>query len=252
MDKKRSIEELILAIEELKDEDTNSLIIEELSLFTMDDLKVIEAETNLKIFNGRKVLIFFIPLILNMIYKALDEDIKKKEVVIIGDDEELTKKLIESLCKDIRFITVTGDYEEDEIENIYEYILEETGLSIFYSKNIDRILTNYSIVINLIDNYYFNCEKLRDEAIIFDFSINKQFSNSIKRNRKAVVIEDFIFEGDDLKIEDTEFISSLFSSCMYEKLNQFKLEDFIGLFIEEQIYKIKDFADYKIKNKRKM
>ncbi len=45
-------------------------------------------------------------------------------MIIGGDDEELTKEVIESLHKSIRFVTLAGDYE-DSIEDISNYILEK-------------------------------------------------------------------------------------------------------------------------------
>ncbi|MBZ2176050.1 hypothetical protein K8M07_12450 [Schnuerera sp. xch1] len=251
-EKEDTIKEFILAIEELRDDNTVSLIIEEPSLLSVQSINLIEDETNLKVFNKVKASMKLLPLVLNSIYERLGNDLKGKEVLIIGDDKECTKKVIESICKDISFITLTGYYEDDEIENIYEYILENTGLSIFYSKNIDRILTNYSIVINLIDNYCLNTQKLRKEAIVFDLSIDGKITSNIIGNSKATIIEDFVFKGDGLNIKRTKFLSSLVYAYIYEQMGEFKLENLDGLYVNGQIYKIRDLVDYKIKSKGKL
>ena len=55
-------------------------------------------------------------------------------MLIIGDDEKETKEIIEAIYKEVGFVTITGPYSKDIADNIYETILEKTGLSIFYSK----------------------------------------------------------------------------------------------------------------------
>lgn len=234
-------------MDKLKDENTNLLLIEELYLFRREELKLIENRTNLRVLDGMKVLINYLPLVLNKIYGRLEEDIKDKEILILGDDEELTKKVIESIYKNIGFVTISGQYKEEDIENIYEYILDKTGLSIFYSKNIDRILTNYSIIINLIDNYNINFNNVRGEVIIFDFSISKQFSKNIKQNSKLRIVEDFVFKGDNLDIRENDFVPFLIHSYIYEQLSNMKLEDFKGLYVNQEFCTVEDFANYNIK-----
>lgn len=224
---------------------------EESSLFTMDDLRLIERKTNLKIVNGINTITFFLPSVLKEIYKNLNEDLKEKEILIIGDDKELTKGIIESLYKEVRFITLAGD-DEDTIEKISNYMLEKTGLSIFYSKKIDKILTNYSIIINLKDNYYLNTDKFRKKAIIFDCSISKWLKNKAAEDRRIVIIEDFIFKIDYLNIRENEYISSLIPSYFYEQFNRLNSADFAGLSIGGEFYNIENFADYQIRIKGKL
>lgn len=246
------IEELVKAIEILKDENTHVILIDNLHIFCRTELNIIEKETNLKIIDGIDLSIDFISLVLNNIYKYSDKDLKSKEVLIIGEEEELTIKAIESVCKNVGFITITGDFKEESVERIYQHILEKTGLSIFYSKSIDRILTNYSIIINLIDNCNLNIRKIRNDAIIFDFSINKQFSNELIQNGKLVAIGDFIFKGDDVNINGDAFIPKLMPSHIYGYLAEPKAEDFYGIYAGGQIYTLEEFMNLKIKKKGKL
>lgn len=248
LEKEELIEELVLAIGKLKDENTNRLIMEDLSLFNMDDLRLIERKTNLKIVNGIRVFIFFLPWVLREIYKNLNKSLKEKEVLIIGDDEELTKQIIESLYKEIGFITLAGDYEST-IENISKYILEKTGLSIFYSKNLDKILGNYPIIINFKDNYYLNIGKLREKAIIFDFSMTKGLRDQINEGRRMVIVEDFLFLIDYLDIKENKFIKPIIPSYLYEQFNRLDSMDFAGLSIDGECYSLNNFIDYQIKTK---
>lgn len=239
-----------MAINDLKDEQTGILVIEELNMFNRPEIKSIEKETGLKVLDGIDIAISSLPIALNRIYFKLKKDLKNEEALIIGDDEELTKKVIDSICKDIRFITIAGEYNQENVHSIYEYVLQNTGLSIFYSKNASKILTNYSIIINLIDNCNIDFSSFRNEAIIFDLSISKQFSKDI--NNKCNIIEDFTFKGNSLSIKKKDMFPSLFPSHIYEMLNRFELEELVGLYSCGELYTFEDFADYKIRAKGKL
>ena len=251
MGKKEIIEEFVLATNKLKNENTSDVIIEELNFFNMDDIKTIESKTNLNIVKGIKTLTLFLPLILKKIYKHLNEDLKEEEILIIGDEEQSTKEIIERLYKDVRFITLAGDYD-NIIENISKEMMEKYGLSIFYSKKVDNILTNYSIIINLKDNYYFDMDKLRNKAIIFDFSISKVMKNQKTKTKKAIIIEDFMFKIDHIDIADNNFLNSLIPSYVYEQFNRLNSADFASLSIDGKFYNIQNFADDQIKIEEKL
>lgn len=250
-EKDKIIENIIVSLENLKDEHINYIVLEDMFLFNNMDFRLIEERTNLKVLDGIKVLTAFLPIALKEIYKLLNEDIKTKEVLIIGDNEEQTKDIIEAICKDIRFITITGQYDRGIIDNIYKNILEKTGLSIFYSRNIDKILTNYSIIINLIDNYSIDFKKLRSEVIVFDFSINKSLSKSNLPKGKNV-IEDFIFKKEALNIKSNKYFPEAICSRIYESLKEFHEDDLRGFYIDDNIYSIEEFVNKKIKNKGKL
>lgn len=241
------LDKVVDGIEKLKKENTDSLIIEELSTLDKEDIELIQKRTNLKIIDGKKILVYFLPIVLNKIYRILGKSLKNVEVLIIGDDEELIKRVIESLHKEIRFITIVGDYEKG-IENIYKYILEKTGLSLFYSKNIDKILTNYSIIINLKDNTCIDINNIKKNALIFDLSTKKEFSKDITKNKKTLVIEDFVFQ---IEVE-SNWIGNLVYSNIYEKFNEFNPIDLKGLLVNGKVYNIGDFIDYGIRNKGKL
>ncbi len=245
------IEATVEALDSLKEEYTNKVIFEDLLLFNREDLRLIEERTNLKVIDGKKTLIAFLPIALKEIYRQLGEDIKNKEVLIIGNDEEETKEIIELICKDIRFITITGPYNKAMVDNIYEYILERTGLSIFYSKNIDKILINYSIIINLIDNYSIDLKRIRKGAILFDLSPSKGLKKNNGKEGRAI-IEDFIFKRENLKIKENEYLPKIIFSFIYEGLMEFNRGDLEGFYIDNNFYSIDEFVGKIIKNKEKL
>ncbi|HHV46018.1 MAG TPA: hypothetical protein GXX53_03775 [Tissierellia bacterium] len=250
-EKEKVIENFILAIERLKDANIDSIIFEDMSLFNRQDLKAIENGTNLKVLDGTDLLISFLPAALKKIYSLLGTDLKSKELLIIGDDEKQTKDLIESIYKEVGFITITGKYKDNVIDNIYKHILEKTGLSIFYSKNIDKILTNYSIIINLIDNYSIDFRKLRSETIVFDFSLKKVLRKSALLHGKAS-IEDFVFSKDNLNIAKNSYLPEVICSRLYESLNSYDREDLKEFIVNGEIYSVEEFVNEKIKNKGKL
>lgn len=246
------VEKFITAIKKLRDENTQIMLIDNLHIFNRSELDIIEKETRIKVIDGVALLIDFLSVALYNINRFLDADLKSKEALIMGDDEELTIKAIESICKNIGFITIAGDYKKESIDRIYQHILEKTGLSIFYSKSIDKILINYSIIINLIDNCSLNINKIRNDAIIFDLSIDKQFSNRLKQNTNLTAIEDLIFKGDDANINTNPFIPELIPSHIYTYFGEPKTEDFYGIYAGGQIYTLEEFMNLKIKKKGKL
>ena len=246
------VQEFIHGLEKLKDENTQALLIEDLHMFDKIQLDLIEKNSNLKVIDGIDILVDYLPLVLNNIYKLLNEDLRNKEVLIIGYEEELTEKVIESICKDVRFITVTGDFEKESAERIYQHILQKTGLSIFYCKNIDKILTNYSIIINLIDNCRLNNKKIRNGAIIFDFSFDKYLSRELRNNSRLTAIEDFMFKGDDVNFNNNGIIPELIPSHIYQYLIKRKLDDYYGVYANGHIYSTEDLVNLQIRNKGKV
>ena len=145
------------------------MLIENINLFSRENINRIENETNLKVLDGINIKSHYLPIVLKKLYILLDESLEEKEILLFCGDKKITENFILALCKDAKFITLAGDNEKI-IEDISKSILENTGLSIFYSKNIDRILKNYSIIINLNENTEINMAKVRKGAIIFDFS----------------------------------------------------------------------------------
>lgn len=241
------VQKLIYKINKIKEENTKYLIIENLNLFSREKLNLIENETNLKILNGMKIISCFFPLVLKELYIILNEDLKRKEVLIFCGSKELTEEFILNLSKEVKFITLVGDNKEI-IEDISNNILESTGLSIFHSRNIEKILKNYPIIINLNDNTEINENKIRKEAIIFDFSLGKTF----KSLKNCEIVEDFIFKIDGLNIKENSHMEYGLPSSLYEYFNKVEIEDLKGLLIKGQVYNPENFINGKIRQIRRL
>lgn len=227
------------------------MILENVNLFNNEEISLIQEETNLKMLDGMKIKSHFLPIVLKKIYILLNESLKGKEVLIFGDDEKLMKEFILSLTKEVKFITLVGDSRET-IEDISKFVLEKTGLSIFHSKNIDKILKNYSIIINLKDNIKINENKIRKEAVIFDFSLGKGLSRGLEGTNTSVVIEDFMFKAEALDMQKNNWIEERVSSSIYEYFNKVETKDLHGLLVKGKVYSIEDFTYGKIRHSRSL
>ena len=235
--------DLISGIEKIKKQNIKYLILEEIELFNKEEINLIETETNLKILDGMDAIIYFFPIV-------LEEYIREKEILIFNEDKEITKKIILSLSKKVKSITLVED-NEDIVEEIYDFVLEKTGLSIFHSKNINRILKNYSIIINFNNNTKIDENQIRKEALIFDFSLEKGLKANLE-NTKKEIIEDFIFKTRSLDILKSDWIDEQISSSIYEYFNDYKINDFQGLLVNGEVYSPKDFINGKIRHLKRL
>lgn len=239
LDKDLLLKNLIDGIEMLRDKTMDSLIIEDLNFLDSKDIELIENKTRLKVLDGRDVLIQSLPGILDNIYTILGKSLQGEEVLIISDEEMEGKKTIELLYDKVQFITLIGE-DEENIKNVWEYILQKTGLSIFNSKNIEKILKNYAIIINFKDEIFIDTSKIKRDSLIFDFSRAKKFSNSRGR---FVVIEDLMFEVKNMNIKENIWIDKLVPSYIYEYVYNKNILDVEGLLVNKEIYKTKVFIE---------
>lgn len=236
-----------MAIKKVKNEDDTKLFIEGQENFDRETLDYIREFTGMEIFDGENIKIKNLPLVLREVYTLLGEDIQEKEILIVCDDKDKAKKIVKKIAKDLKFITIIG-YGQENHEEIYEYILEETGLSLFYTLNIDRILENYSIIINLMDNVDIDFTKVRRNCIVFNFS-KGNFSSNIKR---PPFIEDFAFDLKDLGINSNEWLNSKSSSNLFESLIEIKTQNAKYIFAGNNYYSTKDYINLYMKIKGKL
>ena len=245
-DDESQLQEFLNAIIKLKSENSTRLFIEGHENLSKEKINNIEQFTNMKIPDGENTKIINLPFVMKDICKTIKENLEEKEILVICDNKEKTKRIIKEISKDVKFVTAIG-CEEDNDE-IYEYILEETGLSLFYPSNIKRILENYSIIINLIDDVELDFSKVRRNCIVFDFGKG----NSLDNKKRPPFIEDFGFNLADLGIKENKFIKSKILSSLSEALTGDKNKKIKYLYSDKNYYSIKDYVNLFIKLKGKL
>lgn len=245
------MEKVITGIETIKQEDTHSLILDELYLFNKEDIALIEEKTNLKIVKGMDLIGKVLSDLLEEIYQQLGEDLRDKEVLIVGNHGKTTKDIVKAISTKVRFITLVGDYDGD-IENLIEEVLDETGLSIFHSKSIEKILTNYSIIINLDENPNIDIKKIRRQVIIFDFSFNGSMNRLINDDKEPRAIEDFVFHYNQQNIKKNQWIENLIPSYVYEYFHTGEFARLEKLCIDRALYDVEYFVGQYIKHRRQL
>ena len=237
----------LINLSKIKSDKDKFLVLDKLQLLNYEDIEYIEGKTGLEVIDGKDVKVYFLTYVLKKIYSLLNEELTKKEILIISDRSPRTFELIYKLSKEVRFLTVIGENEE-KVKQISEKIYNNTGLSIFFAKNIDKILTNYNIIINLRDEILLDLKNLRSKPIVFDISLEKNLSNELKKlNDSIVAIQDFLFNYDHLLMESNLFeIKGEIPSYKYGVFNDFHIEDFKKVLVYNTAFTIEDLINYKI------
>lgn len=239
------LNEYLNAIIKLKGEDYTKLFIEGYDKLGKEIKDYIQEFTNMKILDGEETRINNLSSVIKHIYNLSQENLDEKEILVICDDKEKTKRIIKEISKDVRFVTAIGC--EKYNDEIYEYILEETGLSLFYPTNIDRILENYSMIINFMDNLCIDFTRARRNSIVFDFRKENFFGNK----KRTPFIEDFAFNLKDLGINENRFIENKISSNLFEAIIDDRKEEIKYLYSEGKYYSIEDYVNLFVKVKGK-
>lgn len=250
MTKEEYINGVINVAKFFKSDQTKKILYDDIYIFDSQDRCYIKEQTGLEIADGVDVFIYFLPYVLKELLHLCDEKLSNSEILIISDSSNLPYKLIERLSKEIRFLTILGD-KKDNVQKSIDKIYNDTGLSIFYSQNVDRILMNYNIIINFKDNIPVNIKKLRSKTIVFDLSTEKVFSEEINNiNKNVITIEDFLFNWEYL-IRQKEFFhtENLIPSHKYEVFNRYDIKDFEKVLVRNQKYTLEELVQNKIRNR---
>ncbi len=234
------LNKFIKSIEKIQDEDCVSILMEE--YIDLDSSILETLKKNLNIFSGSGMLkkIVDLPIVIRKIFNILNEDIKDKEVLILSDDKEKAKEIIKELAKDIRFITVYGLDEEEE-EELYQYILYEIGLSIYHTKDFYNTIENYSVVINLIDRINLSKTIRKKDSIVFDFSSG---------NNESSLIKDYGYDLKDLAIKKSKWFGPIINTKMIEFLLEENINNIKPKYLitkENNYYTFKEYVELFIK-----
>lgn len=217
-------------------EEVTGIYIEGQERLNISVLRYIEENINVKVFYGEDIKIKYLPFVMKKIYEVLKDNLEEKEVLILDDNIDRIKKTIKLISKYVAYITVMGLKEQEQNE-LYNYVLEETGISLFYPNNIERIAGNYSITINFIDNVDYLFSKLKKPSLVFDFSCGE---HERLKNRPPL-IKDFYFILDTLK--EKLIINPQISSSLFEALYLTQYDGDILLYVEGEFYTIRSYID---------
>ena len=247
----KELEEYIIGIKKLEVEDFTGLYLEEGRNLSKDVKNYIGNEVGLKIISNEETKSTLIPLVIQKIYNVLNERLENKEILVISNNKEYAKKVIREVAKISKFITTFG-CNMKESEEIYEYVLEETGLSLFNSSNIDKILGKYSIIINDADDLKLKSSKIKKNTIIIDFNRDNCFDHEKNNGSRLYQIRDLGFDLKDLGIHSNKWLHSKVDMELYDLINEGALGKVKYLYVENSWYSIKDYTNYFLKVRGKL
>lgn len=245
------LEKYIKGIKGLDLERFNRLYLEEHRHIPKETIEYMEKKLGMKILSNEEVKINHIPLVIKNIYNLLYEDSNNKEVLFICRNKEISKKAIKEITRVSKFITMLGSNLE-ESEEVYQYILEETGLSLFTSTNIDEILGRYSVIINFDEDFKLESSKIKKNAIVFDLNKKSNLEDEKNKNSRLYKIKDFGFDLKELGISSNEWLSPRVDLELYDLINGERPGQVKYLYIENNWYSIKDYINSFIKLKGKL
>lgn len=231
----------IKAIQELKLADDKYIYFEEEDKLEKDFLDTIRHNSGLVFREGYDIRLYNVPFIIKEIYNALKRDINSGDLLIISSSKDEVFNLIQSLVTDFNFFTVHG-MEESKKEEVYEEILVKTGVSIFQPSNIDRILKNYSTIINFSEEKKVDLNCIRNQALIIDFCKNKPFKLLENSKKNVILIEDISLKVDNYN----EWITSYVSPSLFESLGEERCI-FSKIYTNNEFYNPSDFVRISIK-----
>lgn len=242
------LDEYINNILNLKTEEDKQLYIEGLEDIEANTLKEIETRTSMAIPTGEKNWFYNVPIILEQLLKLLNEKSFENEVLIICGDKVKTYELIKTIPENLSFISIVGKNEE-VLEEIYEMILEDTGISLFQPSNIESTIRDYNVIINLSDEVIWDFKNIRRKAIIFDLSSTKLLSKTIENYKHNIIINSI-----SISIKDTDILKSIWlgedvSPIVFELLMGDECKEFNRIQWKNQDYSIKEFINKEIKIK---
>lgn len=250
LSKEELIEGILKGVEKFKSSKSRNIVLYNLDILELKDFQYIEKKTGLRILNGKQTMVEFLPMVLKELSTFLERKLIDEEILIISDNSFLTYDLIKDLSNRFKFLTIVGN-DGYWIEDISKKIYDTTGLSIFYTRDINRILKNYSIIINLNEDVLIDIYKLKSTTIVFDLSIKKLLARRVNSsNKNILVIEDFLFSCEELLLERKIFdLGKEVPSYKYEVFQDNNIENFRKVVVNIEEYTLRDLAYKKIKKR---
>jgi len=242
--REKDLNSFIEGIREVKGHDCTKLYIDNQRELKVELLQSIGLNTGLQVFTGENTREKYLPIIIEKIFKLQNDRLEGKEILIVCEDKEKIKNLIKLLSRKYGLISIVGCREEDR-EDIYQYALEEIGLSLFFPLTIDEIIGNYSIIINYMDLEGETFSKKKRNCVVFDFGTG----HNPKSERKPSYIRDLAFILEKTQIGKDNWIGKTINSSAYDALSLGNYYGKILLFTGKDYYSAKEYLNTYIKVK---
>ncbi|MCK9444230.1 MAG: hypothetical protein M0Q14_06865 [Tissierellaceae bacterium] len=244
LDREKDLNYLIKGIKEIKGQDCTRLYMEGQERINEDILKHIGKDTGLQINTGENIRKKYLPIIIEKILNLEKGNRESKEILIICHDKEKIKDLIREISKRFGLITVFGCQGDDE-EELYDYVLEEIGLSLFLPTTIEAIMGNYSIIVNYSEHKGVDISKKKKNCLVFDFGSK----NITHREKGTGYITDFGFTLKKTNIGRNKWMDEVISSAAFESLLEENYTGEILFFVGNDPYSTREYINTYIKVK---
>lgn len=231
------------AINKIKTEADNTIYIENFEIYSLEFFSLIEERTELKFCTGDNIRTQNIPLILSEITKELSHELRSADTLIICNSRDRIIEIIKGLSDFINFFTVIG-VETSIKDEVYDYVYECIGISIFQPNNIGKIIKNYSTIINTMDEIRFDIGNIRNQSVIIDFSFKKPFKPITISKKNCIYIEDINFKVHACN----EWIKEYIQPELHEGLMEEETE-FSQIYTNNDYFYLKDYILSKVKIK---
>ncbi|AFS79357.1 hypothetical protein Curi_c23620 [Gottschalkia acidurici 9a] len=243
------VDRIINSIKILKEQDlyknVEYLVMDNIKL-GYDDIKRIQEKSNIKIPDAKSYFIENIIQLLSKICNAKNKDLQEQEILIISDDTNDTEDIVVDISSNIKYLTIYSHNEEFG-KNLERIVLEDTGLSLHITKNIDKLMGNVDFIINLCEDVRIDIKKIKKYTVLIDISKNKVLSRDTEHDRKKIMLIDDLFFRNDRKIysevKDYDLNKELNTSL--SKFFKNSNKDIVKLKIYDKIYSVQQgVSDY--------
>lgn len=235
------MEAYISNIKDLIDDEYSYLYIEE--SLPLDIKRAIGDRLSIDLCEGREIRLYNIPYIIKALKSKWKDDIIKEEILIVSSDKDEVLKMIYSICDEFSFISVLALNDEDG-QDVYEKVLDDLGISIYYPNRVNVSLKRYGLIINLEDDVFINLDQVKNKTIVIDFSERKPFS---KVNR--YVIEDISIDISDFDLDDNPWIGKEICSDLSKAFSKGSYKEFNRIYKDNELLTIIDFLNQSLKIK---
>lgn len=235
------MEQYISNIKEVLDDEYNYIYIEE--SLPVNIKRTIADNLSIRLSDGYDVRLYNIPYIIEALKSKWKSDTIKKEILILSNNKDEAIGVIDSISNEFSFISVLGLNDSDG-EDVYEKVLDDTGISVYFPKENNISLKKYGFIINTLDYVLINLKGIKNKAIIIDFSKTKPFS-SVNR----YVIEDVSIDISEIGLIDNPWIGKEVSSDLFNCFSNRDYKSFSRIYKNDDLFTVEDFLNQGLKIK---